>query len=37
MEGGAVDSLLLTGDDILRSVELCLRSISECKSAVRRK
>ena len=36
MEGGAVDSLLLTGDDILRSVELCLRRISKRNSAVRR-
>ena len=37
MEGGAVDSLLFTGDDILRSVELCLRSVSKCNSTVRRK
>lgn len=28
MEGGAVDALLFAGDDILRSVELCLGGIS---------
>lgn len=26
MDGGALDSFLLTGDDILRSIELRLRS-----------
>lgn len=36
MEGGAVDALLFAGDDILRSVELCLSSISWWKERARR-
>lgn len=36
MEGGAVDALLLTGYDSLRSVELGLRNISCCKMMTRK-
>lgn len=36
MEGGAVDALLLTGDDILRSVQLSLHNISCCKIMTRK-
>ena len=35
MEGGAVDALLLTGDDILRSVQLSLHNVSYCKIMTR--
>lgn len=35
MEGGTVDALLLTGDDILGSVKLGLRSVSCCEVLTR--
>lgn len=37
MKGGAVDALLLAGDDILRSIELRLRRVSWYISMVRRR
>ncbi len=37
MEGGTIDALFLASDDILRSVELRLRSISWCQPMVTRR